>query len=129
MTRFQKVITDDIVEAAIDLIDGRGWTVRRAADVLGVVSVSLADRVRVERLRRNGLQRPAAFVRPPQKDTRDKTARFCGDPMPGRSALDQKRALSMTDVCNPQTWSTSVGLLRLSHIQAQAAALLAAKDD
>jgi hypothetical protein len=93
MTRFQKVITDDIVDAAIDLIDGRGWTVRRAADVLGVVSISLGQAVRVERLKRNGLQRPArAFVRLPQKDTRDKTARFCGDPMPGRSALDQKRA-------------------------------------
>jgi hypothetical protein len=92
MTRFQKVITDDIVEAAIDLIDGRGWAVRRAADVLGVVSISLGQAVRVERLKRNGLQRPAGgFARPPQKDTRDKTARFCGDPMPGRSALDQKR--------------------------------------
>jgi hypothetical protein len=92
MTRFQKVITDDIVDAAIDLIDGRGWTVRRAADVLGVVSISLAQAVRVERLKRNGLQRSAPVVRRPQKDTRDKTARFCGDPMPGRSALDQKRA-------------------------------------
>lgn len=27
---------------------------------------------------------------PPPPDTRDFTARFCGDPLPGRSALDQR---------------------------------------
>jgi acyl-CoA synthetase (AMP-forming)/AMP-acid ligase II len=60
---------------------GEDWLRRR------VVSGYSSQRSQKARARL-GYVAPARCLPPP--DTRDLTARFCGDPLPGRSALDQR---------------------------------------
>lgn len=79
-------------------LDKRQWTYGRLAEYFGVsvwqVECVLAPPV----MKRVGINRPEARHRKPDAPrivrhsyTPSLTANFCGDPPPGRSALDQKR--------------------------------------
>lgn len=92
-----KPLSPDLMERLIAL-GAEGLPSNRIARELGV-GIHTVEKYR------DGCTGPGQrdYVRPPEQDVmmrlaeippdrRDLTSRFCGDPLPGRSALDRRRA-------------------------------------
>ncbi len=94
---FQTKLTDDKFALAIELIE-MGRPVDVVANAVGIGASYLRDRIRLHKIE-NGTYEPPEYIKARQnilarqpKDTRTFSQRFHGDPLPGRSALDQLKA-------------------------------------
>jgi len=67
-----------------------GWGRNQIAGELGVSRSTVSKYAPGACQRIRARERLADFTVP--EDTRDLTGRFCGDPLPGRSALDKRRS-------------------------------------
>lgn len=90
MTFQPKLTVEQVARAARMRADGWSW--RDLGQHFGVAESTM--RIRVGRLNFETAGARAARAMNVPNDTRDLTARICGDPLPGRSALDRRNAVA-----------------------------------